>query len=175
LKHTEFHLFKPQRDLIDWKVTSKIEKLSLGSFYLMKRVGDQIVRKVHSRHGNDEVVEELDYFAKTFHGEIDKRELILEEMNVDDIRYELWLRGMPTNGRKDELKNYMKQALREELPVVVVDEENLNLSGMDVKTLRLHLRRLHLPFIGKKHELVNRMNTALSNGAVGDDKGRYQK
>ncbi len=171
LKHTEFHLFKPQRNLIDWKVTNKIEKLSLGNFYLIKKVGDHIVRKAHSRHGKEEILHELKYFADFFHGKIDKREIVLDEMKKEDIVYELKLRGLDEGGLKSEVTERMKQALRDRIAIQQINDEELDTSKMDVHTLRFHLRTRNLPYTGNKSALTMRLNAALLSGVIADNKG----
>ena len=52
LQYTEYHLLDLKRDILNWKVDKKIEKLPLSrGFYLLKNEGGKISGFPHSRHG----------------------------------------------------------------------------------------------------------------------------
>ena len=63
LKHTEFHLYVPQRGVVDWNVTKSVVKLGLNQNYLLAHEDGKPIARAHSRRGQPK---ELDATLKEF-------------------------------------------------------------------------------------------------------------
>ena len=63
LKHSEFHLFLPQRLAVNWKVDTKLVE-KLGSYYLLEYDIEtrKTIGKVHSLHSNGSELNGLNAF-----------------------------------------------------------------------------------------------------------------
>ena len=89
LKHSEFHLFLPQRSLINWKVDAKLVE-KLGSYYFLEyntKTGNTI-GKIHSRHSMGTQLTQLNTFING-KSPIEKKKEKLKAMSVPELREKL--------------------------------------------------------------------------------------
>ena len=90
LKHSEFHLFLPQRAFVNWKVDAKLGVEKLGSFYLLEcdTESGHTVGKIHSRHSMGIQLNQLNAFING-KSPIEKKKDKLKAMSVPELRERL--------------------------------------------------------------------------------------
>lgn len=127
LRHSEFHLFQPNRDnMVDWSVTREIEELGIKSFYRLEydEENECTTAFYHSRHSVGVRLNAVDEFGKSKatnlsldqkedpdlhnnfksigNGDIDK----MKKSELIDKCVEL---GLSRQGNKPELKSRLKE------------------------------------------------------------------
>ena len=105
LKHSEFHLFLPQRSSVKWKVDAKhVEKL--GSYYLLEYdiKTRKTIGKIHSLHSNGLQLNQLNAFING-KSPMEKKKDRLNAMSVPTLRRELKKLNLDHTGVKNILIN----------------------------------------------------------------------
>ena len=114
LNHSEFHLFQPIRDLVQWNVSNHVSKLR--QYYLLEYNIDQrsTVGRIHSRHSYGTTLKNLHNESLGNHGRNSscKSEDNFGNMKVADLKAALKQVGLCQGGKRLSFRNASKSTAR---------------------------------------------------------------
>ena len=166
LQHSHYHLFLPDRNMINWYVPSPVRSIGLPNAYLLlyDKASGKITAKIHSRHSEGKMYDALDEYFK-YHpdcgDEIQSISLSdLSEMRVPIMKDHLcWRRIDVEDMKAAEIRSRLREELIKE---GVSDEKDLPASKMSLNIDKMLVRDLKEKLIelGEPTKVLNSMKKA---------------